>query len=74
MQIGLINKMAGVFFIFLGLGFTIFNKAIAKFAIMMWRKNFQIKPPSEFGYQISFLIIGVVFIIFGFFYLLGIFK
>ncbi len=74
MQIGLINKIGGVFFIFLGLGFTIFHRAIAKFAIMMWRKNLQMKPPSELGYQISFLIIGIVFVIFGLLYLLGIFK
>ena len=74
MQTELIDKLGNTFFILFGLCLMIFHKQMANFAIEMWQKNLKINPPNRMGYQLGFLIGGIIFIIFGILSLLGILK
>ena len=65
MQRELIEKLASIFFIIFGMGFLVFHKSMAQFAVTMWRKHLIMRPPSEMGYQILFAILGIFFIVMG---------
>jgi hypothetical protein len=61
----MIDRIGAVFFIIFGLGFSLFHKSMAQFAITMWGKRLNIKPPSTTGYQILFLVLGIFFVVMG---------
>jgi len=68
------NKIGVALSLIVGIALIVSHKPLGKFAITMWKKNVEVNPPSEFGYQISFLIIGILFLLWGALNIFGILK
>lgn len=68
-----VNLLGAIFFVILGLFFSLFHKMIGRLTTEFQYKLLHIHF-SEKGYQISFIVIGIVFVVFGILSLLGVIK
>jgi hypothetical protein len=69
MSEGSIDILGGIFFIVIGLWFSLYYKQLGKRTAELWNMRFGLK-----GYQIGFLISGIAFVVFGFLSFIGIIK
>ena len=67
------NKIYSIFPIIFGSIFVIFHKSMARYAVNAWMRHFNIKL-SEWILRISYLLGGILAIIFGCLILLGIIR
>ncbi len=74
MPIDFINQLGAIVFIIGGFLLALLHKRMARFCVMMWRRNCRLKPPSEVGYRIGFLLGGIIFLLFGVLTLLKMLK
>ncbi len=69
----MIDKIGGIIFIILGVIFAIFYRQVAKNTVAFYYRLLHVYF-SEKGYQIGFIITGIVFIIFGILFVFGVIK
>jgi hypothetical protein len=58
--------MYGIYFILLGLFFIVFHSKFNELALKLWKKRFPNIKIWQKCYSFSFLVCGIVFIVFGF--------
>lgn len=61
----MIDFIGGIFFILFGFFLVLFHSKLGKIAINLWDKRFPLIKIWRKGYNISFLVAGILFFIFG---------
>lgn len=70
----LVDFFSGVYFTIFGLVWILFHKKLGRFAANRWNKFSPNIKVSEASYQITILLVGIIFTLAGILYLLGIIK
>ena len=70
----MINSVGAIFFILFGLFFIFFHFRLSNFAINFWHKRFPRLKIWQKGYEVFFLVAGIVFVAFGLLVILQIIR